>query len=220
MGQLLPRRGERGETADEPRVLGLTEGAADEAFAALSSETARRVLAMVYDDPRTPVEIREEIGTSLQNVHYHVEKLESADLIESVGTDYSAKGNEMNVYAPTSEALVLVAGEQEDESLLKRAVGRLLAGIGVLAAGALIFGFAVQQFLTDSPATESAGGNGANGAAGDAESVQVSADAEAVQTASEATGQTPLLGDPAVAFFLGGVFVLALVGVWWYARRR
>lgn len=211
MGQLLPRRGERTETADEPRVLGLTEGAADEAFAALSSETARRVLALVYDDPRTPVGIREEIGTSLQNVHYHVEKLESADLIESVGTDYSAKGNEMNVYAPTSEALVLVAGEQEDESLLKRAVGRLLAGVGVLAAGALTFGFAAQQFLADSATDGTAGDSGGIGAM-DVE--------ESAGTATDGADPTALLSEPAVAFFLGGVFVLALVSVWWYARRQ
>lgn len=210
MGQLLPRRGERGETADEPRVLGLTEGAADEAFAALSSETARRVLALVYDDPRTPVEIREEIGTSLQNVHYHVEKLESADLIESVGTDYSAKGNEMNVYAPTSEALVLVAGEAEDESLLKRAVGRLLAGVGVLAAGALAFGFAIQQFLVDSATDRTSGDSGA---------IEVM-DVESTEQAAEAADPLSFLGDPAVAFFLGGVFVLTVVGVWWYARGR
>jgi len=210
MGQLLPRRGERGETADEPRVLGLTEGAADEAFAALSSETARRVLALVYDEPRTPVEIREEIGTSLQNVHYHVEKLESADLIESVGTDYSAKGNEMNVYAPTSEALVLVAGEEEHESLLKRAVGRLLAGVGVLAAGALTFGFAVQQFLADSTTDGTSGDSGSLGAM----------DVESTGSAAEAADPSPFLAEPAVAFFVGGVFVLAVVGIWWYARGR
>ncbi|ACV10638.1 ArsR family regulatory protein [Halorhabdus utahensis DSM 12940] len=219
MGKLLPRRGERADTAEEPRVLGLNEGAADEAFAALSSETARRVLSLIYDDPRTPVEVRDEIGTSLQNVHYHIEKLESADLIESVGTDYSAKGNEMNVYAPTSEALVLVAGEQEDESLLKRAVGRLLAGVGVLAAGALAFGFAAQQILTEST-SDSTGGNGGSVGAMDTESVQVSANADTVQSASEATGPLSILGDPAVAFFLGGVFILAIVGVWWYARSR
>ncbi|MFB6128239.1 MAG: ArsR/SmtB family transcription factor [Halorhabdus sp.] len=212
MGQLLPRRGERGETAEEPRVLGLTEGAADEAFAALSSETARRVLALVYDDPRTPVEIREEIGTSLQNVHYHVEKLESADLIESVGTDYSAKGNEMNVYAPTSEALVLVAGEEEDESMLKRAVGRLLAGVGVLAAGAIAFGFAVQQFLTDSTTDGLSGGDGSG-------SVGVM-HVQSAESAADATGTSPFLTEPAVTFFLGGAFVLAVVGVWWYARGR
>ncbi|WEL17297.1 Transcriptional regulator containing HTH domain,ArsR family [Halorhabdus sp. SVX81] len=210
MGKLLPRRGERAETAEEPRVLGLNEGAADEAFAALSSETARRVLSLVYEEPRTPVEIREEIGTSLQNVHYHIEKLESADLIESVGTDYSVKGNEMNVYAPTSEALVLVAGEKADESLLKRAVSRLLAGVGVLAAGALAFGFAAQQFLAESGVDGTDGQSGTVGAM----------DAEATESAAEAADPSTLLTEPAVAFFLGGAFVLAVVGVWWYARRR
>ncbi|WP_135661734.1 ArsR/SmtB family transcription factor [Halorhabdus rudnickae] len=206
MGTLLPRRGERTETSDEPQVLGLDEEAADEAFAALSSETARRVLALIYEDPTTPAQIRDEIGTSLQNVHYHLEKLESADLIESAGTDYSSKGNEMTVYAPTNEALVLVAGSQEERSLLKRAVARVLAGVGILAGGAVAFGFAIQRFVTDTT-TQSGGGMGTM----------------SVETGDTATGgaePSPLLADPAVAFFLGGAFILALVGVWWYARSR
>ncbi|MFW6437273.1 MAG: ArsR/SmtB family transcription factor [Halococcoides sp.] len=209
MGTLLPRRGERTDTADEPQVLGLSDEAADEAFAALSSETARRILASIYEDPATPAEIRDEIGTSLQNVHYHLEKLESADLIEPGGVDYSAKGNEMTVYAPTSEALVLVAGEQEDQSLLKRAVTRVLAGVGVLAAGALAFGYAVERFLLES-ATE-----GDDSTTMNVESAQTAADARA-----DAADPSTLLADPAVAFFVGGVFVLAVVGVWWYARAR
>ncbi|WP_158854386.1 helix-turn-helix domain-containing protein [Halorhabdus sp. CUG00001] len=203
MGTLLPRRGERTETADEPRVLGLSDEAADEAFAALSSQTARQVLALVYEDPATPVEIRDEIGTSLQNVHYHVEKLEGAELIESVGTDYSAKGNEMSVYAPTSEALVLVAGEQEDQSLLKRAVARVLAGVGVLAGGAVAFGVVANQWLDGETTQESGGQIGI----------------QATETGSE-EGLAALLTDPAVAFFLGGAFLLVLVGAWWTVRTR
>ncbi|MFB6200660.1 MAG: ArsR/SmtB family transcription factor [Halorhabdus sp.] len=204
MGTLLPRRGERTGSPDEPQVLGLDDEAANETFAALSSETARRVLALIYDEPTTPAEIRDEIGTSLQNVHYHLEKLESADLIESAGTDYSAKGNEMTVYAPTNEALVLVAGEQEDQSLLKRAVSRVLAGIAVLAGGALTFGFIVDRWVTETT-TESGGGMG-------------TMTVETADTASEATDS--LLSDPAVAFFVGGAFVLAVAGLWWYARNR
>ena len=206
MGTLLPRRGERTDTAEEPAVLGLDDEAADDAFAALSSETARRVLAMIYEDPATPAEIRDEIGTSLQNVHYHLEKLESADLIESAGTDYSAKGNEMTVYAPTNQALVLVAGQQEDQSLLKRAIARVLAGVGIVAGGAVAFGTVVHRFFMDT-STESGSGMG-------------TMTVESADTASDAADPSSLLADPAVAFFLGGAFVLALVGVWLYARSR
>jgi len=206
MGTLLPRRGERTDVEDEPQVLGLDEDGADEAFAALSSETARRVLALLYEDPATPAEVRDEIGTSLQNVHYHLEKLEAAELIESAGTDYSAKGNEMTVYAPTSEALVLVAGEQEDRSLLKRAIGRVLAGVGVVAGGALAFGFVVQRFFERG--TESSGGGVGT------MSVETTADS------ASGADPSPVLADPAVAFFLGGAFVLAVAGAWWYVRSR
>lgn len=107
---LLPRRAESEATPDEPRVLDVDGEDAAATFDALGSETARQIMAVVYEQPRTPVEIREEVGTSLQNVHYHVDNLEEADLLKPAGVGYSEKGNEMTVYAPASEAVVLFAG--------------------------------------------------------------------------------------------------------------
>ena len=43
-------------------------------------------------------------------------------------------------------------------------------------------------------------------------------DGGAVTTTRQAaeTGADGLLSDPAVAFFLGGLFMIAVFGVWWY----
>jgi predicted transcriptional regulator len=45
----------------------------------------------------------------VQNVSYHVEKMETAGLITSVDTWYSSRGREMDVFAATSQPLVLVS---------------------------------------------------------------------------------------------------------------
>lgn len=78
-------------------------------FDALSSATGRTVLARLYDRARTPSEIADALETSVQNVSHHVAQLSEAGLVEVTGTRDSGQGRSMNVYAPTSEALVLYA---------------------------------------------------------------------------------------------------------------
>lgn len=72
------------------------------------------ILSIIYEHPSMPTDVREEIGTSLQNVDYHLEKLEDAGLIELARTAYSENGAEMTVYAPAAEAVVLFAGQEID----------------------------------------------------------------------------------------------------------
>jgi DNA-binding transcriptional ArsR family regulator len=204
---LLPSRVFANPDPDEPRVLDIEGADADRAFEALSSETARRILSVIYDQPRTPTEVREEVGTSLQNVHYHLDKLESADLIEPAGTGYSEKGNEMTVYAPRSEALVLFAGHDHDRSRLESLLGRVGAMFLVLvtatAAIALLTRQRAEQAGADqgvSLASESAA-DGAGGAATQPGLVDA------------------ILADPAALFFLGGVVMLVAVTAYWYVTE-
>lgn len=116
---LLPLQGEAHPSPNEPRVLSLDSDAAAEVFEILTATTTRKVLSVIHEQPMTPTEIRDEIGTSLQNVHYHLRKLENAGLIESSGVSYSEKGTEMVLYAPTYEAIVLVAGREFTYQQLK-----------------------------------------------------------------------------------------------------
>ncbi|WP_255149130.1 ArsR/SmtB family transcription factor [Halorarius halobius] len=201
---LLPSRVFADPDPDEPRVLDIEGADADRAFEALSSETARRILAAIYDQPRTPTEVREEVGTSLQNVHYHLDKLESAELIEPAGTGYSEKGNEMTVYAPRNEALVLFAGHDHDrsriESLLQRVAWAFVALVAVTAAIELWTRRQAQR------ATES---------------VSLTADAvadQSYQSQSQPGLIEALASDPAVVFFLGGLLMLAVMSAYWYWR--
>lgn len=182
---------------DGPDVFTLDGDNASDALDALTAETARRILSELYEEPRPPTELQEVVGTSLQNVHYHLDALESADLIRQVGTRYSEKGNEMAVYAPASEAVVFVAGE--NKSPIRRALTRVLGAVALLAGGSLAFGAAVSRWLT--PDSEPADPSGPG-------------------ILSEPSQPTDVINaiDPALAFFLGGLFVLALAVGWWALR--
>ena len=189
---------------DEPRVLDIEGTDAERTFDALGSETARSILAATYDEPRTPPEIRDTVGTSLQNVHYHIERLEDADLIESVGTGYSEKGNEMSVYAPCSEALVLFAGDERDRSRLESFLGRILSAYLLLATLTAAVAVFTRRVTRQSAELMTTGGD-----VGTAET-----------TARGTTELFPFsLSDPAVAFFVGGLVTLAALSAVWWLRR-
>ena len=208
---LLPRRVEADRRPEDARVLDIDGEAADRAFEVLSSATARRILTAIYEQPRTPPEVRDEVGTSLQNVHYHLDRLEDADLIEPSGVGYSEKGSEMTIYAPRSEAVVLFAGRESDRSRLGRILGRVL-GLYVLLAVAVAVVGSARELLS---------GGGADG--GDAavsftaESARVTGDAAATGATTGGPNLGALLADPLVVFFLGGlVTIVGLAAYWWF----
>jgi len=196
---LLPSRLEVSPSPGEPRVLDIDGDGADAAFDALGSETARRVLAATYEEPRTPAEIRGEVGTSLQNVHYHIKNLEDAGLIEPAGTGYSEKGTEVTVYAPASEAVVLFAGDDHAGARLR---DRLTAIFGLAAT--VVLATLVFAVLTDGlPSFADTGDGGAT------RSMEV----------ADTAGSAAMM-DTVVAFLLGGLVVVAVLALWWLLRPR
>ncbi|SDL98366.1 Helix-turn-helix domain-containing protein [Halogranum gelatinilyticum] len=139
MADILPSTSDLdGPESDDPRVIGVDSDAADDLLAALSSRTARRLLSELHEEPGSASDLADRVDTSLQNAQYHLEKLESADLIEVGDTVYSEKGREMKVYVPVDRALVVVAGREEDTTGLQTTLGRLLGGVGVLGAASLV----------------------------------------------------------------------------------
>ncbi|WP_331235371.1 ArsR/SmtB family transcription factor [Natronorarus salvus] len=146
MAGLLPSSPDTSGVEDaEPRVIGIEGDDADALIGALSSETARSLLAALHDEPATPSAVAARVDTSLQNAQYHLGKLEAADLIREVGTAYSEKGREMTVYAPADAPLVVVAGNEEATSGLRTALSRLLGAVAALGVGSVV----VEQLLGD-----------------------------------------------------------------------
>jgi len=151
-----------------PRVVGVDSEVADDLMSALSSETARRLLTELHEDPAPPAELADRADTTLQNAQYHLENLEDAGAIEVVGTAYSEKGREMDVYAPADRPLVIFAGREESASGLRAALSRLLSGFAALALGSLVvqelFG---RRSLASLLPTTGLGGTGAGEPRGD-----------------------------------------------------
>lgn len=207
MERLLPSRVDP-TPREDPKVYGLDDEQTQDALSALSAETARKILSTLYDEPATPTDLRSEVGTSLQNVHYHLDNLKSAGLIRQVGTRYSEKGNEMHVYEPASRAVVFMAGTHDDRSRLRRALARIVGALGVLAAGSLAFGIAVERWLAPESSIETTEPQSGPGVM-----------SESTDSASQTVIQIVDSIDPALAFFLGGLFVITVLGSWWALRR-
>lgn len=241
MADLLPSSPDPNAGEDtEPRVIGLDSDDADELLAAISSETARRLLASLHEEPATPSELSDRVDTSLQNAQYHLEKLGDAGAIQVVDTCYSEKGREMNVFAPADRPLVVFAGDQSEESGLRAALSRLFGG--VLAVGIVsavvqtLFGEGFISPMADDAAPADAGDD-ADAAPADAEDDEadfdIAADDDATGTpepetesielaretpdaAAEAAGTLDALS-PGLAFFAGGTLVLvAWFTIWYY----
>jgi predicted transcriptional regulator len=121
MNGLLPRESTV-DQPEQPQVVGLDDGDSADAFSVLSSDTARSVLGQLYREPATQSELADELGLSIQNVAYHVERLEAADLLTVVDSWYSEKGRDMDVYAPAGDPLVLVAGGRDGLDEARQAV--------------------------------------------------------------------------------------------------
>ncbi|WP_158059027.1 ArsR/SmtB family transcription factor [Halorussus halophilus] len=138
MADLLPSSPDSSVGDDgDPRVIGVDSDDAEALLSALQSETAREILAALYEEPGTPSGLAERADTSIQNVRYHLEKLVDADLVEVADTIYSEKGREMKVYAPVSGPLVLLAGNDDESPALESALSSLLGGIGILGLSSL-----------------------------------------------------------------------------------
>ncbi|WP_224270422.1 helix-turn-helix domain-containing protein [Haloprofundus salinisoli] len=163
MAGLLPSTPDTSDAdPGDPRVIGLDSDAADELLSALSSRTARRVLAALHEEPTTPAALAERVDTSLQNVQYHLGSLEDAGIVEVVGTAYSEKGREMKVYGPSDSALVVVAGREEETNGLRALLSRLVGGVGVLGVASLV----VDRLLGGPTADFSPFATGSEGGAG------------------------------------------------------
>ena len=185
MAKLFPFKPELPSRDRQPRLVDLDDDTADEVFAALSSDTARDIVSYLYQDPTTASDVADAVGTSLQNARYHLDKLQSAGLVEEVDTWYSSRGTEMTVYGPTNEPLVVAAGREERTGILREAIARMISAVAILGVVSVIVdrwarsallravrrtadatsqtGLATEEVETEA---EVAGGDGGSGAMG------------------------------------------------------
>jgi DNA-binding transcriptional ArsR family regulator len=196
MSSMIERLQTGTATPDEQlRVLDVAGEETDEVLDALSSDTSRAMYRTLFEEPATPSEIADRVDTSVQNVNYHVSNLEAASLIEPIDTRYSQKGNEMTVYGPATDPLVLV-GNRDIRSRVQRSLSDVTAGLSVLGLASLFVQWGAER-LVDEP-------NGA-GAVGPASTGGT--------TEHTLTWLVFEVLEPGLLFFVGCLLVLALVVV-------
>lgn len=229
MSRLLPSLPDATPEDREPRVVGVDDDDADDLIAALGSETAREILTRLHDEPATKSELAAEVDTSLQNVQYHLAKLDGADLVDVVDTTYSEKGREMDVYAAADEPLVLFAGGEEESAGIKSALMRLLGGYALIAATAAV----AQRLLSVAGPTarvttttgdgggdagvtaEQSGGDGGGTDGGDA-----AVDGTVEYVVDPLADYAVSLLEPGVVFFIGAALVFTVAWAYWYRTAR
>lgn len=188
MARLFPLRTDAQSAGDKPRVVDLEDEDADAVFGALSSSTAREIYSTLAEEPGTPSDVAEAVDSSIQNVRYHLEKLEDAGLVEVVDTWYSSRGNEMSVYA-TADGPLIVTSDESAASKVRTALSRFIGGVGALAAGSLLVQYGLQRYVTSGIGTDAApaSGNSGGDAGGDA---GASDDAETMDERSGGDGSS------------------------------
>lgn len=178
------------ELVDEERglrVVQLEDADTDRLLGSLSSETARELFTTLHDEPATASELADRVDTSLQNVRHHLANLQEADLVYVADTRYSSKGREMDVYAPSDDALVVCVG---DSSSLLDSIEDLAGAVIALAVGSVLvqLWFATAILEDTTPETLPRVG-------------------DTVTATEPAFGVLP----PGVAFFAGGIVVLGVL---------
>ncbi|SFS36244.1 ArsR/SmtB family transcription factor [Halostagnicola kamekurae] len=148
MARLLPTRTDAAvERSDNPAVLSLDDAATRDVIEALSSETAYDIFRLLNETPATPSRIADQLDQSVQNVHYHLENLESAGVVEVTDTCYSEKGREMSVFVVSEDPTLLFLGTEDDRPSLKRAFKSFASLLGPPAV-LLAVGESISRFVT------------------------------------------------------------------------
>ncbi|MFB6148941.1 MAG: ArsR/SmtB family transcription factor [Halobacteriales archaeon] len=147
MSNYIERLQDRSPRPDpQQRVLALAEDDAEEVLSALGSDTSRRLYRSLFEEPATPSELAADHDQSIQNIHYHLTNLQEAGLITEVGSAYSEKGNEMTIYGPATDPLVLV-GEPERIPSIDRSLKHVMAGVGLLGIASLFVQWGAERLL-------------------------------------------------------------------------
>lgn len=197
MASPLGRLGKSSWSADsEPAVVTVGDEDADALLDALASDTARDVFRALHDEPAPPSELARRLDSSLQNVHYHVQNLEDAGVVNVVGTRYSEKGNEMRVYGPAADPIVLLGdASAAEQTALRDAVTDWATGVATLALVSVAVQLAFDRLVgpTGSGFFEPSSLGAANWPGGAA--------------------FASVVASPGMLFFVGGVIVLTVAVV-------
>jgi DNA-binding transcriptional ArsR family regulator len=173
-------------------------------FKALSGESTCRIYREIQRSPKTASELQQVLDTSIQNVHYHLDKLEEAGLIEPVDARYSEKGAEMSVFGPTHSPLIISFASESTNLDVRAALTRLFSGVTVLGLASVGVELLAKRASSPETSGSDAGGN-------------------VSMTAPQFADTTPLetlLLSPGLLLFITGLLIISVYVTWQYAKLQ
>lgn len=113
--RLFPYRPSVEYTPSRRKVVVINENEQTDSLDAVTSETAQEILSVLSESPNTVSNVADAIESSVQNVTYHLNRLDEVGIITPVQTWYSEKGKPMTVYGLTSDELVVRFSSEPSE---------------------------------------------------------------------------------------------------------
>ncbi len=237
---------------DDVIVLEQGEEQAQKVAKAISSQTANDILTVIGDQEMTSTDIAGALHVPMSTIKYHIENLLDVGLLEIVRTKYSVKGREIKIYrqkpqllivAPKSANVRLILAKYASLFGITAFVSAILYALvpvfsqtsptpvmelsDKVCTPALVDTF-IEQVMYSPPlpdAFPSRLAEGASRVSGEyADKITPVAVDEVFHTSYQGNILTDqfLTHDTAIAFFLGGCFILMVVCIWefWQFRRQ
>jgi DNA-binding transcriptional ArsR family regulator len=141
-------------------VIEMPDAEAVSLFKTLSDDTTIQIYTAIQEEPKVAPELKDDSETTIQNIHYHLDKLEDAGLIEPVGTWVSDTGVEMTVYGAIYDPLVISFADDEDTATIRQTLRRQFRLLGVVSFVSLVIEYVVRGFREPAGPWRDAGAGG------------------------------------------------------------
>ncbi len=105
----------------------------------LTYETSRNILKLLFSEILSAHEISQKIGISLQNVIYHIQRMQDIGIVKIARIKKNTKSQDMKCYTASKFAIVIVPASAYDKTrnskLLKRSFNLIykVASVGIAA---------------------------------------------------------------------------------------
>jgi predicted transcriptional regulator len=115
-------------------LVSLAEQKSKELAQVISNDTSRKILDYLGKKEGSESEISKILNVPLSTIHYNMQQLLKAGLIENKEFVYSNKGKEMNIYTISKKLIIIAPNKQSNiKDILKGLIPFVLisAGIGI-----------------------------------------------------------------------------------------
>jgi DNA-binding transcriptional ArsR family regulator len=192
-------------------LVSLKEDKAKKLAQVITNDTCRKILDYLAKKPATETEIAEKLNLPLSTVHYNMQNLVEAKLVNMDEFHYSKKGKEINHYS-LSNKFIIIAPKEEQHSVMDALKKFLPVSLIVLVASGAIQ--LVQKFLLNKHVAE-------EGARLMAVAPEIT---EKALVATQDLNTTPLANTSetniALWFLIGSFFVLLVLFLWELIKNR